>query len=498
MFASHRFGIQLSRSFPKQSTVIKMGNNLTQYACGLACGASSTVENYSKCDYLVIGGGNAAGYLAKAFAEEGVKPGKLMIISEETVMPYERPALSKAFLTNDQVRLPGFHTCVGSGGDRQDETWYADNKIPVVTGCKATEIDLDKKTVHTEGGRSFGYKKLVLATGADAARLRCEGADLLGVHYLRSHDDGLRLVTGMDMALQSQSKQAVVIGGGYIGMETAAALSTVGLSVTMVFPEQWALSRIMPKPLAKFYEDYYKQRGIKFVKSSALVSSFKGENGKLSGVELANGAVVPADLAVVGVGALPRSELVREKLTMSSGGIVVDGRFQTSAPDVYAIGDIAHFPLKKYGRSQRMEHVAHARASAAHCVKSILHPDETPDYDYLPYFYSRVFGLAWKFYGDNIGEVVIVGSMKPFLLALWIREEVDAKGRRQVNGVFLESGGDPKYDELIRKVAQMQPMISKQQLSKLTFWGAKVPGAMEVLEELIQPPGVTGVINSSL
>ncbi|CAM9548014.1 unnamed protein product [Heterosigma akashiwo] len=265
----------------------------------------------------------------------------------------------------------------------------------------------------------------------------------------------------------------------------------------MVFPEQWALSRIMPKPLAKFYEDYYKQRGIKFVKSSALVSSFKGENGKLSGWSWRTGGGAGRTWRWWGW-APCQARARREKLTMSSGGIVVDGRFQTSAPDVYAIGDIAHFPLKKYGRSQRMEHVAHARASAAHCVKSILHPDETPDYDYLPYFYSRVFGLAWKFYGDNIGEVVIVGSMKPFLLALWIREEVDAKGRRQVNGVFLESGGDPKYDELIRKVAQMQPMISKQQLSKLTFWGAKVPGAMEVLEELIQPPGVTGVINSSL
>jgi len=492
MFVSKLLSQKATIRLPTLNNSKKMGN----YMCSLGCGGGN-VENYSACKYLVIGGGNSAGYLAKAFVDNGLKSGECIILSEEDALPYERPALSKAFLTNSQVRLPGFHTCVGSGGEPQDGNWYIDRGFPVVTGTKVTGINFEKKVVATNNGKTFGYQKLILATGCEAIRLECPGSELEGIFYLRNNSDGLVLVGGIDTALKTNTKRAVVIGGGYIGMEVAAALNTNGLQTTMVFPEQWLMAKFMPKQLAKFYEDFYKQKGIRILKGSSIVSSFEGKDGKVDSVVLANGAKVQADLVVVGIGARPRTELVREKLQLDHGAVVVDGHFRTNIPDVFAIGDVAHFPLKKYNRSQRMEHVAHARASASHVADVLAagRGGQVPEYDYLPYFYSRVFDLSWKFYGDAVGRVRIVGNMKPYLLAIFMDEEQDSQERRRINGIFLESGGDETYVDIIKKVAMLRPLITKQQRDKFKFWGTKVSHAMEILEDLVQPPGVEGKVN---
>jgi len=466
-----------------------MGN----YVCNLAGCGKENVDNYYFSYYLVVGGGNSAGYLANFFVENGIKPGKCMILSEEDVLPYERPALSKAFLTSSTVRLPGFNTCVGGGGPRQDLTWYNENGISVLLSVKVTNIDFVKKVVSTDKDTTYGYQKLILATGCDPIRLRCKGSNLEGIYYLRNHEDAHKLVRGINSAKSSDKKNVVVVGGGYIAMEVAAALCINGLSVTMVFPEQWMLERLFTKKLGTFYEEYYKEKGIKIIKTKVV--GFAGDEGNVASVIIENGPPVEASMVVVGIGARPRSELFADKLHTEGGGLVVNEHFQTNDPDVFAIGDIAHFPLKRYNRRQRMEHVAHCRSSAAHCVDFLTAaPVMIPAYDYLPFFYSRVFELSWKFYGDPVGEVAHIGSLKPtildrssLLLAVWIGEVEDSNGEKRINGVFLDSGtsGDDQYVELIKQVAMKRPIISKEQKDKLFSWGMKVKSAFEILELVV-------------
>eukprot|EP00879_Flechtneria_rotunda_P012381 GHRR01012929.1.p1 GENE.GHRR01012929.1~~GHRR01012929.1.p1 ORF type:complete len:306 (+),score=104.79 GHRR01012929.1:2353-3270(+) len=206
--------------------------------------------------------------------------------------------------------------------------------------------------------------------------------------------------------------QAVVVGGGYIGLEVAAGLSLQGLEVTMVFPDPHLMARILTPELAVFYEAYYAAKGIKLIKGQ-LAKEFKGD-GKVSSVLLNDGSSLPADLVVVGAGARPASGLMKGQVaTDKQGGIIVDGSFQTSVPNVYAIGDVASFPLLVAGgQLVRQEHVTNARLSAAHAAKALLGANPAP-YDYQPYFYSREFNLSWQFYGqlDSPDRVVTWGSL---------------------------------------------------------------------------------------
>lgn len=188
---------------------------------------------------VVVGGGNAAGYFARAVVAAG-KGADLCIVAAEDVLPYERPALSKGFLHKESPpRLPGFHTCVGGGGERQTKEWYDANGVEVMLGTRVTAADLVNKTVTTDAGSAIAYEKLVVATGCTALRLpQSMGGGLPGVHYLRDNADALALYDAMGAA-----KRAVVIGGGYIGLECAAALATWGMNPHVVLMEPHVMAR---------------------------------------------------------------------------------------------------------------------------------------------------------------------------------------------------------------------------------------------------------------
>lgn len=389
--------------------------------------------------YLIIGTGNAAGYAARQFVQLGhLKPNDLCMVGSERVLPYERPALSKAVLVKDSVRLPGFHTCVGSGGDRQTPDWYSENGIVTRLGATVTSFNAAKKTAVLQNGDTVSATHaVILATGAEPIRLtRTDGHHLTGIHYLRDYDDALSLYDALQANI---GKNVIVVGGGYIGMEVTAAAVTVGCNVKMVFPEEHIMPRLFTPEIAEHYEKVYKEKGVILIKNGRLCKAFFGDDdGKVCGILTCQegGQEIEEDgsLVVVGVGARATTSLFKDELEMDArGGVIVNGHMKTSADGVYAIGDIATFPLKMYGdREVRMEHVQNARDSATHAVNCIVNEDEGSNYDYLPYFYSRVFNLSWQFFGDNMGECIVVGDFQPKLLAIWVTDGI-------VKGVFMES-----------------------------------------------------------
>eukprot|EP00877_Chromochloris_zofingiensis_P009363 jgi/Chrzof1/4680/Cz14g22170.t1 len=401
--------------------------------------------------YVVLGGGNASGYVAKEFAAKGIEKGQLTIITDEPVVAYERPALSKAYLFPEgAARLPGFHTAVGGGGDRQEPGWYSEKGIDYRTNTKVTAVDVKAKLLAFQNGDKLTYDKLIVATGARPVYLtefKTPGAELEGIHYLRNVSDADKLLAAIKEA-KTRGNKAVVIGGGYIGLEVSAGLCLQGLEVTMVFPEPHVMPRLFTPELAAFYEKFYTDKGIKLMEG-ALANGFEGKDGKVTTVKLNNGQTLEAELVLVGVGARPNIEMFDGQLKTEKGGILVDGTLKSSDPDVYAVGDVATFPLVIEGGSLvRQEHVAHARQSAVHAVNAILGSDAP--YDYLPYFYSREFNLSWQFYGVSEGEAVHFGDQGAGKFgAYWVRDG-------QVVGAFLESGSNDD-NAAIKAVAKLRP-----------------------------------------
>lgn len=402
---------------------------------------------------VILGGGVSAGYAALEFVKHGINPGDLCIISDEAVAPYERPALSKGYLLpEDAARLPSFHTCVGAGAERLTSKWYKDHGIELVLGTRVKAVDVRRKTLLSAAGETITYKTLIVATGARVLKLEefgVTGADAKNICYLRDINDANKLV---ELMAYCRGGKAVVIGGGYIGMECAAALVTNKIHVTMVFPEKHCMARLFVPEIAAFYEDYYEKKGVKFIKGTVMTSFECNGEGKVVAVILKDGTRLEADMVVVGVGIRANTGLFEGQLTLEKGGIKVNGKMQTSNSYVYAVGDVAAFPLRLYTDVRRLEHVDHARKSAAHAVQAIMSPDKVHEYDYLPYFYSRVFTLSWQFYGDNVGECILFGnhSEKKFG-AFWV-------DKGNLVGAFLEGGNKEEYAAL-ENICRLKPAI---------------------------------------
>ncbi|KAK9170451.1 hypothetical protein Syun_002591 [Stephania yunnanensis] len=419
--------------------------------------------------YVIIGGGVAAGYAAREFSKQGVKPGELAIISKEAVAPYERPALSKAYLFPESpARLPGFHVCVGSGGERLLPEWYTEKGIELILSTEIVKADLSSKTLTSAAGANFKYNVLIIATGSTVIRLSdfgVQGADSKNIFYLREIEDADKLIEAIKA---KKNGKAVIVGGGYIGLELAAVMQINNYDVTMVFPEPWCMPRLFTPEIAAFYEGYYAKKGIKIIKGTVAVGFDSNSNGEVTSVKSKDGRSLDADIVVVGVGARPLTSLFKGQVEEDKGGIKTDAFFKTSISNVYAVGDVVTFPMKMYNDVRRVEHVDHARKSAEQAVKAIFASGDgktIDEYDYLPFFYSRSFDLSWQFYGDNVGDAVLFGdsdpaSPKPKFGSYWIKDG-------KIVGTFLE-GGTPDENKAIAKAARLQPAIpSVDELAKV-------------------------------
>ncbi|KAL5974608.1 Monodehydroascorbate reductase 3, cytosolic [Asimina triloba] len=404
------------------------------------------------------------GYAAREFAKQGVKPGELAIISKEKVAPYERPALSKAYLFPEcKAEFLFLSLLQGSLGfmfvlevEARD---FFRNGIELILDTEIVKADLASKSLISAAKITFKYDILMIATGSTVIKLSdfgVQGADAKNIFYLREIDEADNLVEAFKA---KKGGKAVVVGGGYIGLELGAALRVNDFDVTMVYPEPWCMPRLFTADIAAFYESYYSEKGIKITKGTVAVGFDSDEKGEVKAVKLKDGRVLDADIVIVGVGGRPLTVLFKGQVQEEKGGIKTDAFFKTSVPDVYAVGDVATFPLKLFDDLRRVEHVDHARKSAEQAVKAIKASEEgkaIDEYDYLPYFYSRAFDLAWQFYGDNVGDTVLFGDKdasvaKPKFGTYWIKDG-------KVVGAFLE-GGTPEENEAIAKVARVQPPV---------------------------------------
>lgn len=334
--------------------------------------------------------------------------------------------------------------------------WYEEHGIEFIKG-KATSVDLKTKCVLV-GDQEVHYDKLILATGCCAVRLRrfgMAGDDFDNVHYLREEADAAKLVRDLEAA-QASGGEVVVLGGGYVGLEAAAAIVGWGLKTTVIFPGGHVMPRFFGKELATWLEDQYASRGVTLLRSDRC-AEFLGKDGKLQGIRLQSGREVSCSIAVVGVGAAPNVEFC-QGLAMKHGGFAVDVHMRTSDPNVFAVGDICAFPSSLHGGEfVRCEHVDHARKSAAHAVKAAMGSTTEP-YRFAPFFYSRLFEysdnpVVFNFYGSQDGTGEVITRSADSRGCVWIKDG------KAVGALLLGSPGPTADDaKKLMQIANETPL----------------------------------------
>jgi 3-phenylpropionate/trans-cinnamate dioxygenase ferredoxin reductase component len=357
--------------------------------------------------FVIVGASLAGAKAAEALREEGFT-GRVVLVGEETERPYERPPLSKGYLLGSDERSKAYV---------HDEKWYAEHDIDLRLGVKATALDTTAKTVTLDGVEELHYDKLLLATGSRVRTLDTPGIDLRGVHYLRTLDQADTL-----LAKLSDASRVVVVGAGWIGLETAAAARSHGSEVTIVEMDTLPLRRVLGDEVAQIYANLHREHGVEF-RFGASVREFRGEGGQLTGVVLDDGTELPADLAVVGVGIRPATELAESAGLRVDNGVVTDASLRTSAPDVYACGDVMNAENPMLGKHIRVEHWDNAINSGQTAAKAMLGQDVT--YDKIPYFFSDQYDWGMEYAGyvepGGYDSVVFRGSAPEFV-AFWVKD----------------------------------------------------------------------------
>ena len=333
---------------------------------------------------LVIVGASYAGLNAALAARAAGHDGAIVLIGDEDALPYQRPPLSKGFMLGKvaESTLP----------IRPQQT-LDNNRIEFLRGRRVTAIDRAAKTVETADGRRIGYGRLVLATGCRARTLPAPGADLDGVCYLRTLGDARRL---RERAHDAQS--VVIIGGGFIGLEVAASL---GKSVTVVEALDRLLARAVPQAFSEFLAGVHRDAGVRIV-FNRTVRQLLGDGGRVRAAELSDGSSCPADLVLVGIGAVANTELAAQAGLLRNDGIVVDEYTRTSDPLITAAGDCTRFPTRFAERPVRLESVQNAQDQArAAAVTAIGMPKA---YDAVPWFWSDQYDLKLQMVGLSQGH----------------------------------------------------------------------------------------------
>lgn len=327
-------------------------------------------------DYLLLGGGTSCAYAAVQIRERD-KEGTIAIVGAESEPPYDRPPFSKYYLWNDEKNIDDFHS--------KDESFYPQNNVELVLGCRAASIDTAAKAVKCEDGREFGYGKLLYALGSEPRRLPVPGGDSAWV--LRSCEDSKRIRNAA-----TKGARAVLIGGGYIGSELASSLAGRGCEVTLIEHGPMAWARFPSRAAAKAITEELAAKGVKLVTEEDAASIEGGT------VTTAGGKRFEGDFVVVGVGASPRLDVARASgLELGKSGVLTDGALRTSAPDVWACGDVAEYVDSVLGEPYRVEHHLHAKGSAEYCGKAMA--GESGDYKGLPWFFSDVGDLSMNLRG---------------------------------------------------------------------------------------------------
>src|SRR4051794_9939510 len=288
--------------------------------------------------FVIVGGGLAGAKAAETLRAEGFD-GRVVLVAGEEELPYERPPLSKGYLLGTADReSPQVHPI----------DWYGEQSVELRTGVRATSLDPAAHRLTLDTGEQLGYAKLLLATGSSARRMPVPGADLDGVRYLRTLADADRLLAD----LSGGGRSLVIVGAGWIGLEVAAAARSYGNSVTVVEPQPTPLHAVLGTRMGNVFGQLHRGHGVELLTDTG-VREIRGTGGRVTSVVTDGHAGLPADLVLVGIGAIPHTELAAAGGLEVDNGVVTDHALRTSAPDVYAAGDVASSFRPLYGRHIR-------------------------------------------------------------------------------------------------------------------------------------------------
>ena len=347
-----------------------------------------------KFELVIAGGGLVAARAIKSYRESG-GGGRIALLSKESDLPYHRPALSKRYLRGETTDAPF----------AEDPAFYRDHDVEVLLETTVTGVDAGARTVATEAG-TVRYQKLLVATGATPRRLQVPGASIEGVYALRTLRDSqaIRQAAG-------SAERAVVVGGGFIGMEVAASLRQLGLAVTLIHLGRGLFAQLGSSALSDELAILYREHGVELLLGQEVAGFGSDHELRLSYVETEGGLCVEAELAVVGVGVEPNVGFLAGGGVTLDNGVVVNERFETPAPGVYAAGDVANFFDPLYGRQRRIEHWSNANYQGLEVGRIMA--GTGGGYDTVSSFFTEIFGTTVKVLGDvsRFDELTEEGSL---------------------------------------------------------------------------------------
>ena len=346
-------------------------------------------------DVVIVGAGHGGAQAAIALRQNKFE-GTIAIVGDEPELPYERPPLSKDYLAGEKT----FERIL-----IRPAAFWDERNVAMLLGRRVTAVDPSAHTITTENG-PIGYGTLIWATGGAPRKLVCSGHDLVGVHTVRTRADADRMMGELDGVTR-----AVVIGGGYIGLEAAAVLAKFGKQVTLLEALDRVLARVAGEPLSRFYEAEHRAHGVD-VRLGAKVDCIEEADGKVSGVRLHDGTVLPCEMVIVGIGILPAVEPLIAAGAKGGNGVAVDAQCRTSLPGIFAIGDCAlHANGFADGAEMRVESVQNANDQATVVAKTITGAEVR--YDAVPWFWSNQYDLRLQTIGLSAGHDAVVQRGDP-------------------------------------------------------------------------------------
>jgi NADPH-dependent 2,4-dienoyl-CoA reductase/sulfur reductase-like enzyme len=329
-----------------------------------------------KFELIIVGGGLTAARAIRGYRAAG-GDGRIALLARERALPYHRPPLSKRYLRGETEAQ---QTLV------EPEEFYDRHGVELLLGTEATSVDPREQTVC-----GLRYDKLLIATGSLPRALDVPGADLPGVFTLRTIDDSTAI-----REAAGQTRDAVVVGSGFLGMEVAASLTELGLDVSLVSRDADLFAQLRSPEISEHLITLYRDRGVEIIRGDE-VSEFRGRS-RLDTVELHTGRELGAGLAVVGVGVQPAVSFLEGSGIAIDDGVLVDEHFRTSAPNIYAAGDVARFYDPLFGRRRRIEHWSNANHQGAEVGKVLA--GANGGFDGVSTFFTESFGLSLKVFGD--------------------------------------------------------------------------------------------------